>query len=434
MKAFITVDLGFGDAGKGSIVDALVRRYAADVVVRFNGGSQAAHSVYNDAGVHHSFSQMGSGTFVKDTYTFLSRYMLVNPLVMMAENSVLFSKGVNDALSRVFIDGRAIMVTPYHRAVNRLRELARGDARHGSCGAGIGETMADSIAFPACHITMGDFHNLPLFVAKLSAIKERMLRIVNGLPKLPDNEEVDKQLSTFQIHWDRVYDRYKEFYLATGPRILDEYAAVRFLSSAKVAVFEAAQGVLLDENFGFHPYTTWSTTTTKNAKLILEEAEITEKPTTIGITRTYMTRHGAGPFPTESQDWTRRLMDKNNPWNQWQSNLRCGPLDLNLLNYALKANGPVDCLAVTHMDAVADTWEVCTEYDKVILPPQKTLELQEHYVTKRLDNLKLFWHPVPKKMLLPFMAEYLRTPIGITSDGPTHKDKQFHGILENVAV
>src|SRR5688572_1634241 len=142
-NVFLTVDLGFGDAGKGSIVDFLTRANEAHTVVRYNGGAQAGHRVVT-AGPRpreHVFAQFGSGTLA-GAATHLSRFMLIDPPAMLEEAGHLARLGV-DALERTTIDAGAPVITPFQRAVNRLRELARGDARHGSCGMGIGETMAD---------------------------------------------------------------------------------------------------------------------------------------------------------------------------------------------------------------------------------------------------------------------------------------------------
>ena len=134
----IVVDLGYGDAGKGTIVDWLcaqsVRdaRDAADergrpvqAVVRFNGGAQAAHHVLGPGGEPHAFAQFGSGTFTPGTRTFLSRFVLVDLFALVAEAEHLTSFGVPDPLSLLAIDQDALLTTPYHRAVNRAREQAR---------------------------------------------------------------------------------------------------------------------------------------------------------------------------------------------------------------------------------------------------------------------------------------------------------------------
>jgi adenylosuccinate synthase len=433
MKPIITVDLGFGDSGKGTIVDALVRRYGAEMVVRYNGGCQAGHNVYAD-GAHHTFSQIGSGAFVPKTYTFLSQFMLVNPLLLMIEAERLESKGVREAINRVFIDDRCLVITPYHRAMNRLREMVRGDAKHGSCGTGIGECVAHSLAHPEEALRIGDFHKGGHAPGKLFAIRDRLMKEAHALPGLPDgpdSSEVGKQLSTFAYDIVKLSEKYNQFYKACGSRCIDEYTSSRLLSQSKVAIFEAAQGVLLDEKFGFHPHTTWSNTTMQNAKLLLEEAEITDKPYIIGIIRSFMTRHGAGPMPTESRAMTRKLTDPCNPRNKWQDALRCGPLDLPLIGYALRCNGPVDGLAVTHMDVVDNEWPICLAYDKTILAGEWTSQQEQERRGKELEKV----HPVLQNISEPFtgfVEQLLKTPVVITSNGNTAEDKQYHHALAAV--
>jgi adenylosuccinate synthase len=148
----VVVDLGYGDAGKGTVVDWLCSRADAGpvhAVVRFNGGAQAAHNVVTSDGRHHTFAQFGSGSFIPGVRTHLSRFVLVDPLALAGEAAHLASLGVRDALDRVTVDRDALLATPYHRAANRARELARGDRRHGSCGMGIGETASYALDHPA---------------------------------------------------------------------------------------------------------------------------------------------------------------------------------------------------------------------------------------------------------------------------------------------
>jgi adenylosuccinate synthase len=163
----IVVDLGYGDAGKGTIVDWLCARPEQGsgvlagarpprTVVRFNGGAQAAHNVVTRDGRQHTFAQFGSGTFAPGVRTHLSRFMLVDPLALAAEAAHLAAAGVADALDRLTVDRDALLTTPYHRAANRARELARGTDRHGSCGIGIGETARYSLDYPADAPRAGD--------------------------------------------------------------------------------------------------------------------------------------------------------------------------------------------------------------------------------------------------------------------------------------
>jgi adenylosuccinate synthase len=161
-----------------------------------------------------------------------------------------------------------------------------------------------------------------------------------------------------------------------------------------------------------------------NARLILEEAEVTEKPTTIGVLRSYMTRHGAGPLPTEQQDMTRLLADPNNPCNNWQDNLRSGYLDMPLIRYALKVNGPVDSLALTHLDKVGNPWKVAYSYDRNILQAGKTGPVK---LGKDLASVRYLTTRVKKKRFVSWLELTLETPVGITSEGPLFRDKKFHG-------
>ncbi|MCB0152481.1 MAG: adenylosuccinate synthetase, partial [Caldilineaceae bacterium] len=166
-QAILTVDLGFGDAGKGSIVDFLTRETAAHTVVRYTGGAQAGHRVVTDGpgAQEHVFAQFGSGTLA-GAATHLSRFMLVDPLAMEAEAAHLHSLGI-DAFGRTTIDRGARIITPFQRAANRLKELARGAARHGSCGMGIGETAADALALGERTLRAGDLARPDVLVAKL---------------------------------------------------------------------------------------------------------------------------------------------------------------------------------------------------------------------------------------------------------------------------
>src|SRR3972149_6131222 len=131
MKAYTIVDLGFGDAGKGTTVDYLSCLTPNTLIVRYNGGPQAAHNVVTAKGVHHTFAQFGSGTLVPTVKTYLSKYMWVEPLSMLSENESLKRAGVTDALSRLLIDEDAQVVTPFHRSANRIKERKN---KHGSCG------------------------------------------------------------------------------------------------------------------------------------------------------------------------------------------------------------------------------------------------------------------------------------------------------------
>jgi adenylosuccinate synthase len=271
MKSVITVGLGFGDEGKGTVVDALVRRYDAKLVIRYNGGAQCAHNVVTDDGRHHEFHQFGSGTLVPGCQTLLTKDVLVNPLVMFTEAKQLEHLGVPNALKRMFIDDRALVTTPFHRALNRLREYARGEGCHGSCGMGIGETMADAIRRPHGALRIGDLLDQKIMREKLNRTRNEMVALAKQLNLDGRYEDplVERELSTFDVPLEEIVEKYNRF--SSNVYILDRSQVSDLLDETAWAIFEGAQGVLLDENHGFHPHTTWSTTTSTNAHTFLQE-------------------------------------------------------------------------------------------------------------------------------------------------------------------
>ncbi|WP_434439015.1 adenylosuccinate synthetase [Lentzea sp. E54] len=335
----IVVGLGFGDEGKGAVVDALCADGPVSVVVRFNGGAQAAHNVVVD-GRHHTFSQFGSGTLA-GVPTWLSRYVLVEPIALATESRELEALGVADPLSLMSIDAQALLTTPFHVAANRARERARGGDRHGSCGKGIGETawyglLAGAsegdvvegqrvLGEPGPAPTVGDCLNPAVLRTKLDALA----RFYE--PLIGDGPDVGELVGLYGAFADAV-------------RITEGHEGL--LDAGRV-VFEGAQGVLLDETYGFHPHTTWSTVVPRNARELLQG----RPARVIGVTRTYQTRHGAGPLPTEDQAVLERFPEPHNGTGEFQGAWRAGHLDAALLRYSVDCCGGIDGLAVTHLDA-----------------------------------------------------------------------------------
>lgn len=432
MRSIITVGLGFGDEGKGTIVDALVRKHKAKLVVRYNGGAQAAHNVVTDDGRHHCFHQFGSGSLVPGCRTLLQQHMLVNPLVMMTEALQLEQIGVPNALRSMFIDERALVTTPYHRAMNRLREYSRKKDGHGSCGMGIGETMADAIRRPDGALRVGDLLDHKVLGEKLNRCRNEMVAQSKQIPMEREDWEnpmVERELSTFDVPIQELVNRYNVF---TGKvYILDKSQIGDLLKENAVAIFEGAQGVLLDQDGGFHPYTTWSTTTSANAHYFLREFDHAKDITEIGIVRCYGSRHGQGPFPTYNRDLTAKIVGhgEHNGTNDWQHDFKCGWLDLALMDYALKLNGPVDGLAVTctdHLDLYTQ-WPVTVEYPDVDLTQRLELMEQERDLTVPLTgNVKQDRMTVGAEEVLGLISSTMHTKIAIESNGPRPVDKMFH--------
>ncbi len=448
--AILIADLGYGDAGKGSIVDALARAYQAHTVVRYNGGAQAAHNVVAPDGRQHTFAQFGSATFLPGVRTHLSRYMLLHPLAMLAEERHLRTLGVRDAFQRTSIEREALVVTPYQQAANRLKEMARGDARHGSCGMGIGETMSDWLAHGESVLLAGDLPCRERVVAKLAFLRDAKLAQLEGLlDSLPRTAALEAERGVFfdPALIEATADVYQ--YFAGLVELVEPGYLGSLLNRPGTVLFEGAQGVLLDEWWGFYPYNSWSTLTYKNAGALLVENGYSGAVYRLGLTRGYATRHGAGPFVTEDPRLTARIPDAHNQDNPWQRQFRVGYPDFVALRYALRVAGQVDGLAVTNLDRMADipSWQVCDAYrcpaaspstadffdrrDGVcadIKVPEDPTDLARQ---ERLSRLLMEMQPVydlcerDLDAYLAGFSERLGLPVVLTSSGPTAGEKGF---------
>ena len=412
----VVVDLGYGDAGKGTIVDWLCASRPVHAVIRFNGGAQAGHNVVTDDGRHHTFSQFGSGT-LRGVRTHLSGHMVVDPLSLQAEADRLVTLGVVDPWASLSIDREALLATPYHRAANRARERARGDGRHGSCGMGVGETVAFALAHPDLAARIGDVMMPSVLGRRLAAVRDAMVAEFGVL----DVPSVDDCL-----------DAYSRF--AVRATIVDR-AFTTTLLDAGACVFEGAQGVLLDEWRGFHPYTTWSTTTVDNAMELLAEAGHGDDVLRLGVVRTYTTRHGAGPLVTEDAGLTMALPDPDNGNGPWQGAFRVGHFDAVAHRYAIEVSGGIDALAVTHADVPArvSRLRICSSYDMVdrIVPGEDRDLAYQAELTRMLGYARpVLDEALPADWPLA-IAELLDRPLAVTSSGPRAADKRA---IRNKAV
>ncbi|MCK9558182.1 MAG: adenylosuccinate synthetase [Candidatus Cloacimonetes bacterium] len=386
MKAVITVGLGFGDEGKGASVDYLCRELKADLVVRYSGGCQAAHNVMLPSGVSHTFSQFGSGTF-HHIPTYLGPDVIVSPLFMRNEANHLIQLGYRP-YKLLKVDKECLITTPYHQSLNRFQESKRGDGRHGSCGMGIGATREYSLLYPEYALRMKDLrphHNRLATVYKLQKIKQWV------------NETAGVGITNY-MDADHIYDHLND--TSKGINVVDG------IPDFEMAVFEGAQGVLLDENHGYHPHTTWSTVNTERAWELLQNSDT--KVHVMGCTRPYMTRHGAGTFLSYDEGLSHRLSaiaDAENPKNEWQGHIRYGLLDLNVLAYSKAALGSklhsISMSCVDHIGdsiPIIDTAEDAVETDQAelgrrieqVLAPISVIGTGKSYADRSMT--KLSWH------------------------------------------
>lgn len=339
----IVVGLGFGDEAKGATVDHLASAGGVSAVVRFSGGAQAAHNVVVGRGadaVHHTFRQLGSGTLA-GVASYLSRHVLVSAAELAAEAEELERLGVVDPLGSVTLSPDALVVTPVHAAANRTREDLRGDGRHGSCGLGVGETQWYALPEVAgdAALRVRDCRSPRLLRSKLDALADFYAPLLaQGRHGHPDVASMAADHAA----------------MVAAVAVVPDAAYLRSAAESGSLLFEGSQGVLLDEWRGFHPHTTWSTTTPAPAQALLAEAGL-PRAEVWGAVRAHASRHGAGPLPTEDASLAPVLPEPHNGWGAYQGGWRVGHLDLVLLRYAAQvcaAHGGLDRLAVSHLDVV----------------------------------------------------------------------------------
>jgi adenylosuccinate synthase len=219
----------------------------------------------------------------------------------------------------------------------------------------------------------------------------------------------------------------------------DDYLG-NWLKSTETTVFEGAQGVLLDADKGFHPYTTWSDCTAANAAHLLDVYSPQAEVTRIGILRSHAVRHGPGPLPTESGQFSA-FIHEHNQTNPWQREVRYGHFDAVLANYALKAAGCMDLLALTHLDLLQHLpdWKYCSGYDvsqvladEFLFPnmtPGNDLERREQ-LTRVLCKAEPVYQncAAEEGTVIGIIEELTGHKIGITAYGQTSQHVKFKGL------
>jgi adenylosuccinate synthase len=327
-NARVVIGAQFGDEGKGRWIDYYAAKVDGDgVVIRFNGGAQAGHTVVTPDGRRHVFSHVGSGAFAGAT-TFLSRFFVCNPILFLREWENLAGLGVKPV---VLVDPASPVTTPYDMMINQFVEKQRGDSRHGSCGVGFGETLERHLS-PDYALTIADLANERTLMDRLKII--RCDYVPARLAWLGFGQIFSENINLFQS--DEIMERYVEDVrrFLEVVTVVDVQVAIR----DRLILFEGAQGLLLDQDRGFFPYVTRSYTGLRNvlelsAELGLERLEV------IYATRAYLTRHGAGPLPGELSALPYPgVSDLTNVLNDYQGSLRFAWLDLDLLRWAVAAD------------------------------------------------------------------------------------------------
>lgn len=373
--------LGYGDEGKGSVVDFLARCYKINKVIRFSGGSQCYHNVIDPiTKKHHGFSQFSSGSFY-GAETYLSRYVLVDPIALLNELDILGK----DYTNLIHVDPDASVITPFHTLLNQVKAITSNS--HNTCGVGIGETRKDELCG----------RGLKIRDLKSSDIVSKLIEIKNYKQK-----EI-KNISNIEFHYDYI--------LRTALEKYQEFISKIDISNSNLdgdLIFEGAQGVLLDEKYGAEGFNTWTDVTFNNALKLLKENNYQEKIIKLGTIRFYMTRHGNGPFVTE--DKRVRFSESHNSYNGWQGNFRQGYLDLSAMEYSIKCSGGIDGLVINHLDYLPNKFEVCV----------RRMDTS--------DRTPFYGYPIYKTIkkedFITFVEDFLQVKVVLKSFGPTWKDKE----------
>ena len=412
--------LGFGDCGKGLFTDALCRASGAHAVVRFNGGAQAGHNVLLPDGRHHTFSQYGSGSFVPHIVTLITEGMVVHPSALIEETRALERSGVADPLSRIMIDGGCLVTTPFHQAANRLRELLRSEP-HGTCGVGVGETVRLALEEPDTALRYRDLFDSRAARAKLEEIRLCLLRDMD-LADVP-NTLVGKREAGLLRDADvggRWLAMLSELLMRAPPTPRETISGI--MRRDGCVILEGAQGALLDQDVGFHPHTTWSSTLPQSAQALCDELVGGDQVCKLGVLRTYLTRHGSGPLPTHDAALDT-IAEPHNHSAGWQGAFRRGHPDAVLLRYACEAAQSLDGLLISHLDYFhgARSLNWCDAYR---VPPAFATCAEPSHAACRIDVL-------PKPAKDDWVARGRLTKLLFAAQ-PQYADKAITGAEEAI--
>jgi adenylosuccinate synthase len=347
MANVVVIGSQWGDEGKGKIVDWLSER--ADVVVRFQGGHNAGHTLVIDGEVF-KLSLLPSGVVRPGKLSMIGNGVVVDPWALLEEIERIEEQGVKLDPSRLKVAENAALILPLHRTLDRAREEARGKAKIGTTGRGIGPAYEDKTARRAIRVC--DLADLDTLGEKIDELLVHHNALLRGF----EQEEID---------CDELLDKLKEL----APRLLPYAASVwRELDEAsrnrKRILFEGAQGIMLDVDHGTYPFVT-SSNTVSGAAAAGTGLGPKSLDYILGITKAYTTRVGSGPFPTELEDEVgRRLGERGKEFGTVTGRQRrCGWFDAVLVRKSVKLSG-MDGIALTKLDVLDGLSElkVCVGY------------------------------------------------------------------------
>lgn len=353
----IVIGANFGDEGKGYMTDYFAseanKQNKNCLVVCHNGGSQKGHTVVSPFGIRHVFHHFGSGNMAGAS-TYLSKDYIVNPITFNKEYKDLKRKGI---VTKTFVHKDCLVTTPFDMMINQIIEEYRNGNRHGSCGLGINETIVRNNKYG--RMTIYDvFNMLPLIIELYSNLDyiasdylpDRLKEL--GIESIPTKwvEILSKKENIIENYISDLHIMRSRIEIVDD-NILDKYEYV---------IFEGSQGLLLDQNnMEYFPHLTPSNTGIMNPVNMIMDRDVVDIEACY-VTRTYMTRHGAGRFDSEcsKDEINPNMVDLTNVPNEFQGTLRYGKLDLNDLKNRIEkdfdnnSNGLniKKSLAITHIN------------------------------------------------------------------------------------
>jgi adenylosuccinate synthase len=349
MSNVVVVGTQWGDEGKGKVVDLLSAQ--ANKVARFQGGNNAGHTLVVD-GKKSIFHVIPSGILYPDTRCLIGNGVVVDPEVFLEEIQGLFDKGIAINPKRLGVSERAHLIMPYHRAIDRAREKAKGASKIGTTGRGIGPCYEDKVA--RVGIRTIDLTDQDVLKEKIRAnVKEKNIYLTHLFGSEP-------------LEYQPIIERYLSIAHELSPFIVDVSTELDMaMRRNENILFEGAQGTQLDIDHGTYPYVTSSNPVAANA-CIGTGIGPKKLDSIVGIVKAYTTRVGAGPFVSELVDETGDyLQEKGQEFGATTGRpRRCGWLDMLVVRYSARVNG-LTHLAITKLDILTGLSPInlCVAYE-----------------------------------------------------------------------
>lgn len=353
MANVVLVGAQWGDEGKAKITDLLSKN--ADIIVRYQGGSNAGHTVAVD-GETYKFHLIPSGILYPGKICVVGPGTVIDPKILIEEIDELISKGID--VSGLKVSTAAHVTMPYHLAIDQAEDRGRGTKKIGTTGRGIGPTYADKA--DRFGLRMSDLIDPKELEERVNWLVPRKNVILERLYSLPHQDS------------KKVFEEYKAYGERLKPYVTDTASLIfDAIKNKNNILFEGAQGTLLDLDHGTYPYVTSSNPVAGGA-CVGAGVGPTSIDRVIGISKAYTTRVGEGPFPTEVFGREAdELRATGTAWAEFGTTTgrprRVGWLDIVLLRYAVKVNG-LDCLAITKLDVLDGMEEIsiCVAYEDTL--------------------------------------------------------------------